>query len=181
MVISLTSLIMSRDMLLWGTGIVTSLLLGAEIARFAFPSFNSRFLTLFRPFLREPESSHVTGSTYVLISSFIVFFIFPRDIAVIALSFLAVGDTASAVVGVAFAAQTPRGKNWQGSLACFLSNILTGLVLIRLFQLNVELAVLLAGAAIGTLVEALDLPRNDNITIPVSSALAMVLLRHFCG
>lgn len=169
------ALVVSRDVLLWGTGLVASFFLGVEMVRFVMPWVNARFMLVFGPLLREQEVSGVTGSTYVLIATFITFFIFPRDIAILALSFLAVGDAFSAVVGTAFIGKTRREKNGQGSLACFLSCTLVGLLLAHYF-LDVNTATVLIGAAIATLVEAWNVPVNDNITIPVSSALVMTVL-----
>lgn len=175
MVAPMAALVVPRDILLWGIASGALVLLSLETARFASPECNSSFTRLLSPLLRKQEVSGVTGSTYVLISSFLTFFLFPRDIAILAISFLAVGDAFSAVVGAAFVGKTRREKNGQGTLACFLSSALVGLTLAHFF-LDVEPAIVLIGAAIATLVEAWTLRVNDNITIPVSSAVVMTAL-----
>ncbi len=175
MVAPLAAIVFPRNLLLCGLGAGAFLLLSFETARFASPSCNSRFLALCGPYLRRQENSGVTGSTYMVISSLLTFLIFPRDIAIIAISFLAIGDAVGALVGVAFSGGKQVEKNWQGSVTCFLSCLLIGLLLNHLF-LNIGISIVLIGAATATVVEALPLRINDNITIPISSAIIMSLL-----
>ncbi len=174
MVTPLGALVVSRNVLLWGLGIAVFVVVLMEIGRFAFPELNRLFLRSAGILLRKSESREIAGSTYVVIALFLTFLLFPRDLAIVAVTFLAVGDALGAVVGVAFATSQRPEKNWQGRLACFSSSLLAGLVLGHLV-LGINIFVILAGAATAGIVETLTLPINDNITIPVSSALAMVL------
>ncbi|MBI4331565.1 MAG: hypothetical protein HY673_09820 [Chloroflexi bacterium] len=167
-----------REAVLWGLGIAGAVAMIIEIIRFVSPSCNACFVAIGGPMLRRQETSHVTGSTYLLISSFLTFLVFPREVAAVAVSFLAVGDAVGAVVGVAFATGTRPEKNWQGRIACFSSALLVGLV-VGSVVLDMNVFVVLVGAATAAVVETLTLPVNDNITIPVSSAVAMTLLNYF--
>lgn len=82
-------------------GIATFILFAFEFIRFRVPAINRWFFSSCKSLLREEEASCLTGASYMLIASFIVFLVFQRDIAVVALSFLAVGDPlAVAAAGV---------------------------------------------------------------------------------
>jgi len=54
---------------------------------------------MFGLILRKHEHNDFTGATYLIISSLFSIAIFSPDIAFIALSFLAIGDTVAAIVG----------------------------------------------------------------------------------
>ncbi len=174
----LGAMVVSRGILLWGLGIAVFLALLVEAARFVFPQCNQLFVRLGAPIIRQHERRQIAGSTYVIISTFVAFLVFPRDLAITAVAFLAVGDAIGAVVGVAFATDLRPEKNWQGRLACFGSSLLAGILLGHVL-LDINIFVVLAGAATAAIVETLTLPIDDNITIPVSSALAMTLLSIF--
>ncbi|MDP2719856.1 MAG: hypothetical protein Q8P44_08540 [Dehalococcoidia bacterium] len=174
MVIPIAALFVPRNFLLVFVAVATAVALAAETARFFSPALNHRFTVAFKRVIRQQEISRVTGSTYILISSLLTLIIFPRDIAILALTFLAVGDSVGAVVGFTFSGEHQSFKNWQSSLACFLSSILAGLIFI-IFFIDISIFVLIAGALTATIVEALPLPVNDNVTIPIFSALAMSL------
>lgn len=175
MIAPLGALVVSRPVLLWGLGIAAALAILSEAARFTFPRLNALMVLASRPLMRRQETSRIAGSTYLVLATFLTFLLFPRDLAITAVSFLAIGDAVGAVVGVAFAGGVRPEKNWQGRLACFVSCLLVGILLGHLW-LNVDIFIVLGGAATAAVVETVTLPIDDNLTIPVLSASVMAIL-----
>ena len=112
----------------------------------------------------------------MLIASLIAFLAFPRDIAVLALSFLAVGDPLATIVGKQIGKSKLLGKTLEGDLACFISCLAIGFVFYYV-GLSVPLLTILAGAISATIVEAMPLPVNDNLTIPILAGAVMTVMQ----
>ncbi len=70
-----------------------------EVVRLGSLRVNRRFVSVFRVLLREREGSTLTGSTYLLIASSIVFVLCDKSIAAVALAFVVVGDPVAGMVG----------------------------------------------------------------------------------
>jgi glycerol-3-phosphate acyltransferase PlsY len=129
--------------------------------------------------LRGRERSRFTGACYIFIASFIAFLAFERDIAVLALSFLAVGDATAALVGRYLGRTKVLGKTLEGDLSCFASCLIIGAFFYQA-GLSITVPAFAAGAAGATLMESVPLPVNDNLTIPLVSGLIMTLVMFAC-
>ncbi|MFQ5826981.1 MAG: hypothetical protein ACE5IA_06460, partial [Dehalococcoidia bacterium] len=114
-------------------GILLSLLGGACVLALAWETV--RFLRLgaggwlmgyLRPLMKEQEVHRPTGTTYLLLSSLLVFWVVEPKLAALALLFQAVGDPAAATVGERWGTGRIWGKSWQGSLAYLLSCLAVG-------------------------------------------------------
>ena len=174
--IPVAALFLPKLAVLVALGVVTSLFLMFEVLRFAVPEINNRFHSIFRPLLREEELSRVTGASYMAIASLMVLLVFERDIAVLALSFLAVGDTVATLVSKQLGKVRFLKKTIEGNLACFVSCIATGLVY-YFAGLDITLFTILLGSASATIAEALPLPIDDNLTMPLFAGLVMTLMQ----
>jgi len=71
-----------------------------DSARIESPKYRHHFLKLFGSHLRDSEVSRHTGGTYLLTSSVVVIAVFSKEIAYLAISYLVVGDTFAAFVGL---------------------------------------------------------------------------------
>lgn len=125
--------------------------------------------------LREDELHHFTGASYLVISVFLVFILFPKWIAAFSLFFLTVGDAASSLVP-RMLGQRSKEKNLLGSVA-FLSSALLISVIIPQLSLPVKLV----GAISATLLEAIKIRVNDNISVPIGSSIFMGLTERIWG
>ena len=118
--------------------------------------------------LREAEKPTLMGSTYFLFSSILTILLFPKPIAIASLLILILSDTAAALVGKGFGRIPVFGKTLEGSMAFFFSSLLIVWIYPGLGRLSGSFAAL--GAA---LIEALPIPLDDNLTIPLVAGAIM--------
>jgi dolichol kinase len=103
--------------------------------------------------------------------------LFPPRIATIGVLTLAVGDPVAALVGQ-YAGRHPNplngSKSMEGSLAGFIAATLA-------CSIFTDPTTSVVGCLVGMLVEALPLPLNDNLTIPILSSLSGLAFSLFWG
>jgi dolichol kinase len=131
------------------------------------------FLSLFRSVIRRHEEEHLLGSTYFMIAALLSVIAFDKMIAISALTFLVLGDSAAAFVGKKYGKPTYWGKSIQGSIACFVVCMAIGSVVLS----NPWVA--LTGAITASVAEALPVPMDDNMRVPIVSGLAMQVVAQF--
>jgi dolichol kinase len=105
----------------------------------------------------------------------IVFLLCDKSIAAVALTFVAVGDPVAGMVGERWGKARMRGKSLVGSGACLLSCLVAGAILSAIT--DVALPLVVVGALCATLMEFLSLRINDNLTVPLVSGGAMMLVK----
>ena len=174
--IAIAALFISKTLILLLLGVATCIFLAFEFLRLKISFMNNWFLLHFRSLLRETEVSRITGSSYVLIASFIALLAFERDVAVLALSFMAVGDAIATVVGSRIGKTKFLGKTIEGNIACLIFCIAVGFVYFHA-GLDISLLAILIGALAATIIQGITLPINDNLTIPLFSGLVMTLIQ----
>ena len=144
-----------------------------EFLRLTWQAFRDLFNRYLGFLLREGERQHICGATYWLIGAFLVVLIFPRHIAVFSLYMLIVSDSLAAWVGrSAGRIRLIRGKTLEGSTAFFVSAFLIGMLIP-----GYTVGTALLGASAGALFELGLIPLNDNLTIPIGTALVLILVQ----
>jgi dolichol kinase len=166
-----------RETLLIALSAVTFAFLTLELIRLLSPKVNGWFLHRFHGMLKEKEVSQPTSSSYLLISSLLAFLLFERDIAILSVLFLAIGDPAAATIGEKFRIWHGLKGNWQGYLACALSCLAVG-GMVSAVGSDITLPLLLGGAIITATIELIPCPIDDNFLIPLLSGGAMTLIVH---
>jgi len=174
--IPISALFLPEMVLLICLGVLTFIYLAFEFIRFRAPGINRWFFSFFKPLLREKEGSRLTGTSYMFAASLIAFLAFQRDIAVLALCFLAVGDAVATVIGKRIGKRQLWGKTLEGDLACFISCVAIGFISYYA-GLNIPLLTVLAGGIGATIVEAMPLPINDNLTMPLFAGVVMTVMQ----
>jgi dolichol kinase len=172
----IAALFLSKAVLLISLGVVTFIVVAIELIRLKVPGVNRLFLWLFKPLLRKEEASRLTGTSYTLVASLIAFLVFPRDIAVVALAFLAVGDAMATIVGKKIGKTRFLGKTLEGDLACFISCLMVGLIFYYA-GLDISLLAILVGSLGATIAGAIPLPINDNLILPLFAGLVMLVVQ----
>jgi len=166
---------------------IALLCLVIDASRIENPKLKNKFYKLFGANLRDEETSQLTGASYLLTSSVVAIAIFPSEIAFLAISYLAIGDTFAALIGQGFGKRQIKhtNKTLEGLLGSFVSCSIFGLFIYFLKFKKVYtdpatkvdptpyVIMILAGALAASLVEVIDLHINDNITIPIISGIVM--------
>ena len=143
-----------------------------DITRHRIVWIQSIFKYFFNDMLRGHEQrGHLTGATWVIIGSLISILIFTKHVAVIALIFMSLGDTAAGLIGQKFGKNKVGNKTWEGFLA--------GLIVCIIVAINfpfLPLKISLVGALVAMIMELLPIPLDDNFKIPLGSGAIMMML-----
>ncbi len=143
--------------------------LAVDLLRHFHPGLGSLFQKhFFGRVLREEEKPTLMGSTYFLFASILTILLFPKPIAIASLLILILSDTAAALVGKSFGRIPIFRKTLEGSLAFFVSSLLIVWLYPGLDRVSGSFAAL--GAS---LVEALPISLDDNLTIPLTAGAIM--------
>ncbi len=140
-----------------------------EIIRLEHRTVKRVFYRVFGIMLRKHEIANLTGASYLLTSTVFTVALFPAEIAFISLSFLALGDTFAAIFGIRFGKRKYKKshKSFEGSIACFVSCFAYAI----LFGIHPAMA--LVGSLAATFAEASRIPIDDNIKLPIITAIIM--------
>ncbi len=171
----LLAFFISRETLILSVGVVTAAFLGCELVRLTLPPINRWMVTHLSPVLKEQKGFRLTGSTYFLIASLLVFLLFEKPVAVAALLFVAVGDPLAATVGERFGRKRLFGKSLEGSMSYLLSSLAVGMMLVKI-DLGLSPWLVLVGAASAALIELMPIPIDDNLVVPLFCAATMTLV-----
>lgn len=158
------------------------ILLMVEILRFQFPQISDKYFQIFSLIAKKREAKTLLGTTYLVWGALATVLFFEKEIAILALLFLVLGDIASFYADkIGKIRLFSWGKTLEGRLGFFAVCFLMSLVLKSTSFINLSLFITLAGAIVATIAEALPLRigrfwLDDNLTIPIFSALAMTLV-----
>ena len=156
---------------------ITAMFIVVDTTRYYIPSVAQWFYKWFGWLLRRHETDinkkRLNGASNVLISALLCVLLFPKVIAINAFTILIISDTTSALIGRRFGRHRFLAKSLEGSLAFFVSAVVVILVAPKIDKLPMEYIIGFIAAAIGTVVEALPIKIDDNITIPLSVGFSL--------
>jgi dolichol kinase len=162
---------------LYVVGVLAGIAVTADVTRAYSVPFNEWIRWIFGPLMRAEElpeaGGRVTfnGATCVLVGATLLALVFPMRVAVPVLTMTMLADAAAALVGRRLG-RHPWGRlsaTVEGSAAF----VATGLLVVIWFP-SLALGPALAGVVVGAVVEALPLPVNDNIRVPLAAAAIVV-------
>ncbi|MCD6165718.1 hypothetical protein J7K19_03295 [bacterium] len=166
-----------KSVVLFGLAIGLIIACATEILRQRWGGFSRVFDFLFAKLLREFEVRQLTGATYLLLGSFVTVLFFSKPVALFSLYMMVLSDTLSALVGLKWGrTRFLNQKSLEGSLAFFLSALLWGILV---FKSNLWPVIL--GTATGTFLELDLIHVNDNLLIPLGTAIVIELALRFLG
>ena len=172
-------MLLTRDALLLFLGSLAVLFVAGEALRLVVPAVNRWLMSVVSPAasaFKEREAARPIGTTFFILGSFLSFLFFPRDVAVAALFFSAVGDVAAAEVGERWGHRRIGSKSLEGAAGFLASTLVVGAILV-MAGLRLDWITIAVGALVAALVELLPSPLvDDNLTIPLVSGAAMALL-----
>ncbi len=153
-------------------GISTILIIGIDLGRNRSGRLSKLFGILFNGMLRTHElAGKLTGASYVFIGSFVTVLLFPKEIAILALLFSAIGDTLAALYGRKFGRIRIWNKTIEGTVVG-----LAACIIIALFFPQIPNIVKFGGAIAAMLIELLPIKIDDNLRIPLFSGFVMYIL-----
>jgi glycerol-3-phosphate acyltransferase PlsY len=177
----LLNYILGRERALLSYAALFLLVVVFEVLRFTNSSFNQFLFARFSSFLRTNEERRITGTGPYVLGVGASFLLYGSGIATAAVSFLAVGDVAATLVGERWGKTKISGpKSLEGTLAFAAASLFAGSMLL-VAGLPLTFGAVLAGALIGTAVELLPLPVNDNLLIPLVSGGVMEMILRMQG
>jgi dolichol kinase len=165
-------------------GLVT----GLEVARKASPVAWDWICKRSHGAFKE-KSGALLGETYFLLSTLFCIVFLSRSVALCALLFLTFGDAASTIVGMKYGTKRfSNQKSIEGSLAFLAISLAVGFLLRLAPGVYLTPLVLVIGAVVATVTEAVPLQVDDNFTVAAFSGLVMeisvrLLTSHYllCG
>ncbi len=118
--------------------------------------------------LRTTERARLTSAHYLTFSACVLAWTMPERVAATALVVQVVGDAAAALVGRRYGRTRIGHKSLEGSAAFFATGMAAGWLC-----LGAEPLAVAAAALVATVVEALPLPVDDNLSVPFVAALVL--------
>jgi len=166
--------VLPRTEMLWAMGTLIFCVLVFEGIRLRNPAFNRRLVKKLGDVYRESEANSISGLPWTLSGSFFTMLLFPdKNIVVVSLMYLALGDASAALVGKRIGKRKIFWeKTLEGSLACFLVCFMIGLFFF-------EIPVAFAGALAAAVIELFPWALNDNFWMPIISAFALTQMMRF--
>ena len=151
----------------------TGLMLFFEFERYLHPGIWDWVLRHFKGMFKE-KPGRLSGTTYFLVASLIVVAFFDKSVAIASLSFLTIGDAASAIIGSKYGKiKILGGRTFEGSLAFFVVCYVFGLILMNSSEVHLSHAMVVWGALSAAVAEVLPVPVDDNLTVALVTALVM--------
>jgi len=143
-----------------------------------YPPVSKWYHKTFDAMLRTHElekKPYLNGATFINLGALILVLFFPKIIVVASFSMVSISDTFAAVIGKAFGKHRLGEKSIEGTLAFFLSSLL---IVALVPELNMLIGIVMAISA--TLTEAFivrigSFKIDDNLSIPLVSALVGIL------
>lgn len=176
---------LSRSLSLQLITFFASLFVLIDVMRAYSPKLNKVLLSLFHPIMREHERSSLAGTSYLLVGTFLIVFLFPKSIVTLSLIFLAVADPVAGYVGALYGKDKIMGeKSLQGFMAAFACcSCLSALFFfIHNMMLDRLLIVSILSGLIGAFAELIPILKlDDNFTFPVVSSIGLWLLFYLFG
>ena len=136
--------------------------------------FLSKFFKKYLHFMmRDFEiEGEITGATWVFAGSLITIILIPKPFCILALFFLAVGDTFASLIGMNYPFIKIGRKTLSGSIACFVTCCIIGYS----SSFGIDTSIIIFGALIATLTELSSMKINDNLSIPIFSGTSMYFI-----
>ena len=124
---------------------------------------------LFSILRNHEKSGKYTGATWVFISSTLSIGIFPKDIAIISLIYMSIGDTAAGLIGRKFGRIKFYNKTLEGALA----GLIFSLIIVLMMDLSLPNVIIIIGAFSAMIIELIPVSLDDNLRIPLFSGTIM--------
>ena len=134
-------------------------------------------------FYREAEKKYSAGAVLYFLVLMVLVLVFPLPIVAVSWAILALGDGMATLIGRNFRVkelQWNRKKSYAGTIAFVVFGTLGAVILLRWmlpeFGFNSALSLSLKTVIVAAIVESLPWRVNDNISVPIASAVVLNFL-----
>jgi glycerol-3-phosphate acyltransferase PlsY len=166
--------ILTRGLLLMVLGVALVGALTIDVLRFRVPNFQRVFFRSLSALASPREAGGVASSTWYLVGMLIAILAFLPAIAKASILVLALGDPAASYVGRRWGTRRFGDGSIEGTTVFFL-------VALAVLWGFFPPATATLGAVLATVVERIPWHLDDNLTLPVGTGLALVLLGRILG
>jgi diacylglycerol kinase (CTP) len=139
----------------------------------------------FKPIMRQSEVKKLAGTTYLLSGVLIVDLIFQRPVVGLTLLFLAFADPIASYFGILYGKDKIFGhKSIQGFMAAFFvcAALTFTFLLYHNYMTDRLIVVSMLAGLVGAFAELIPVGKlDDNLTLPVMSAIGLSILFYFFG
>ncbi len=152
----------------------------ADVLRIYWGPWTKLYGRLFGAVTRKEERNRLNGSTYLLAGAMFTTLIFhDAALAALGVAFTVIGDAAAALVGRKVPIWKVGNKSLGGMISCMIGSLLVGVAFLTWSDAvrAVGIETIAVGAVVATIAEAMGGKLNDNLSMPLFSALAMDLVR----
>lgn len=156
-----------------------------DFFRHRYPALNDIAVHAFKPIMRQSEVKKLAGTTFLLTGVLIVDVLFPRPVVALTLLFLAFADPIASYFGILYGKDKIFGhKSIQGFMAAFF--VCMALTMAFLLYHNIltdrVIVVSLLAGLVGAFAELIPIGKlDDNLTLPLMSAVGLSILFYFFG
>lgn len=156
-------------------------MLVVEILKYKSKSIYNLYTKFFSYMLREHEYDtkkvRINGASWVLIADVVCIAAFPKLIAVTGMLLLSFADSSSAITGRLYAKkQYAANRSYIGSITFFVVGVLIIFLTPKYFYQPKEYIIGIIAVFGTTIADALNLPSDDNLTIPVVTSVLLYVL-----
>lgn len=156
-----------------------------DFLRQKYPALNDWALHAFKPIMRQSEAKNLAGTTYLITGVLLIVLIFSRPVVALTLLFLAFADPIASYFGILYGKDKIFGhKSIQGFMAAFFVCMILTLIflLVHNYFTNRLIVVSLLAGLVGAFAELIPIGKlDDNLTLPLMSALGLSILFYFFG
>ncbi len=143
-----------------------------EFLRLETEWFGRIFNMLFGEMLKNKEVTNLTGATAYIVAALLSSMLFNWEVVITSLFFLSLGDPMASIVGRKWGKHRLMGsKSVEGTIA-----FLAVAILVACFYRSLPILVRLSGAVSAALIESIETPIDDNITVLLGSGAIMQIL-----
>lgn len=162
---------LGHTFLLYLLGILSIIFILTDLYRM----FSRKELSLF---FKKTEFQKFSSMTSFLMAIFIVFLIFPEEVAYLCLAFIIFGDMAAKLIGLKYGkTRIIHTRTLEGSLGFLTGCIFAGYVLLLIFDFRFSYLVI--GAFCATLAELFSFSMDDNFTVGIITGGCLAALQYF--
>ncbi|WP_413291708.1 diacylglycerol/polyprenol kinase family protein [Bdellovibrio sp. HCB185ZH] len=156
-----------------------------DFLRHRYAVLNDFAVHAFKPIMRQSEVKKLAGTTFLLSGVLIVYVIFPRPIVALTLLFLAFADPIASYFGILYGKDKIFGhKSIQGFMAAFFvcAALTLAFLLYHNYLTDRVIVVSLLAGLVGAFAELIPIGKlDDNLTLPLMSAVGLSILFYFFG